>query len=326
MLGKVSYRKATLEDWGDIERVSQGVYEGQDYLPSFYNAWIIEEETERTPRFNFVAELDGNVVGFFSLLFTRDLSTFILSATRVAREVQGRGIRGDICRFAATFARGQQEAPGVPVHQVVSFADAFISEQSLERKLVAEGRLLLTLAAPFFLLDLPSLASWAKNKSFEESQLEVANDLKEVWATPTWRRLVPEGVLHVNWHPFRPRSEEDLNYILNPKTRTMVKGPDSFSILTKALRVPAGHRVGLDIFTTDLPTFLHHLEYQLYLFSSNLPDDDVPCRLFVFTPTAWIEEVLGHMGMELALGESSLVQMGGYGRKYPTTYFCTKQH
>ena len=28
---------------------------------------------------------------------------------------------------------------------------------------------------------------------------------------------------------------------------------------------------------------------QLYLFSSNLPDDDVPCRLFVFTPTAWIE-------------------------------------
>ena len=43
-----------------------------------------------------------------------------------------------------------------------------------------QGRLLLTLAAPFFLLDLPSLASWAKNKSFEESQLEVANDLKEV--------------------------------------------------------------------------------------------------------------------------------------------------
>ena len=28
---------------------------------------------------------------------------------------------------------------------------------------------------------------------------------------------------------------------------------------------------------------------QLNLFSCNLPDDDVPCRLFVFTPTAWIE-------------------------------------
>ena len=31
-----------------------------------------------------------------------------------------------------------QEAVGVPVHQVVSFADAFISDKSLERKLVAE--------------------------------------------------------------------------------------------------------------------------------------------------------------------------------------------
>ena len=31
-----------------------------------------------------------------------------------------------------------QEAVGVPVHQIVSFADAFISDKSLERKLVAE--------------------------------------------------------------------------------------------------------------------------------------------------------------------------------------------
>jgi len=326
MLGEVFYRKATLEDWKDIERVSQGVYEGQDYLPSVYNAWIIEEETERIPRFNFVAELDGNIVGFFSLLFTRDRSTFILSAERVAREVQGQGIGGDICRFAAQFAREKKEAVGVPVYQIVSFADAFISDKSLERKLVAEGSLLLTLAAPFFLLNLSSLASWAKKKSVEGSELKVAKDLKEVWNTPNWRRLVPEGVFHVNWDPFRPRSEEDLNYILNPKTRTLVKGADSFSIFTKAQRVPAGLRVGLDIFTTDLTTFIHHLEFQLSLFALNLPDEDVPCRLFIFTPTAWIQEVLSHMEKELGLGASSLVGMGGYGRQYPTAYFCTKQH
>ena len=64
---------------------AQGVYEGNDYLPSVYNEWTVEEETvgiprwsnvhvkpiNLTPRFNFVAELDGNIVGFFSLLFTR---------------------------------------------------------------------------------------------------------------------------------------------------------------------------------------------------------------------------------------------------------------
>ena len=29
--------------------------------------------------------------------------------------------------------------------------------------------------------------------------------LSQVWKTPKWRRLVPEGVLHVNWDPFRPQ-------------------------------------------------------------------------------------------------------------------------
>ena len=28
---------------------------------------------------------------------------------------------------------------------------------------------------------------------------------------------------------------------------------------------------------------------QLHLFSHNLPEEDVPCRLFIFTPTAWIQ-------------------------------------
>ena len=28
---------------------------------------------------------------------------------------------------------------------------------------------------------------------------------------------------------------------------------------------------------------------QLHLFSCNLPEEDVPCRLFIFTPTAWIQ-------------------------------------
>ena len=43
-----------------------------------------------------------------------------------------------------------------------------------------QGRLLLTLAAPFFLLDISSLAGWAKNKSLEESELKLAKDLNEV--------------------------------------------------------------------------------------------------------------------------------------------------
>jgi len=85
MLRKITYRRALQDDWDHIARVSQGVYEGQDYLPTVYSSWMVEEETEDPIRFNFVAVLGEAVVGFFSLLFTSDRSAFILSAERVSR-------------------------------------------------------------------------------------------------------------------------------------------------------------------------------------------------------------------------------------------------
>ena len=45
-----------------------------------------------------------------------------------------------------------------------------------------------------------------------------------------------------------------------------MKGADSFSIFAKAQRVPAGLRVGLDIFASDLTTFIQHLEFQAVTF------------------------------------------------------------
>ena len=101
----------------------QGVYEGQDYLPSVYNTWIIEEETQKPFRWLSVqiptwstilsqVQLCGGAEwkcrwfflsalhqvekhpisrrwicnnGWNEVVAFRDRSTFILSATRVAR-------------------------------------------------------------------------------------------------------------------------------------------------------------------------------------------------------------------------------------------------
>ena len=49
-----------------------------------------------------------------------------------------------------------------------------------------KGRLLLTLAAPFFLLNVPDLVKRAKSRSFNSSSLRVAEDLTEVQVAKTY--------------------------------------------------------------------------------------------------------------------------------------------
>ena len=91
-----------------------------DYLPSVYSSWVEEAGEERPTRchttiaqnlhsrFNFVVCLKKRIVGYVSLLFTRDQRKFLMSAERVARELQGRGIGARIVQFVAKFVRDKQ--------------------------------------------------------------------------------------------------------------------------------------------------------------------------------------------------------------------------
>ena len=95
-----------------------------DYLPSVYSSWVEEAQEERPSRyhlttsnnlharFNFVVCLKERIVGYVSLLFTRDRRKFLLSAERVARDLQGRGIGATILQFVAQFVREKQVHTG----------------------------------------------------------------------------------------------------------------------------------------------------------------------------------------------------------------------
>jgi len=317
----LEFRSATLDDWPGVLDISQGVYGGMDYLPSVYSSWVEEAGEERPTRFNFVVCLKKRIVGYVSLLFTRDGRKFLMSAERVARELQGRGIGARIVQFVAKFVRDKQ-APGEATQQLLTFSDAWISEASLERKLAAEGRLLLTLTCPLFSLDLAQLKAWAKLQH-SPAHLQPSTDLSGMMGC-AWESLVPEHLLHVNWDPFSPSCEEELGQILCPRTRTVVRGPTSFSVFDKPVQAPACTRVGLDIFATDLQVFLQHLNYQLVLFSSEAVEGPLPHLLFVFTPVPWVEEILSHIKEEMPFAKKTT--FGNQGRSVNRTFFCTKRH
>jgi GNAT superfamily N-acetyltransferase len=288
----LEFGAARPDDWPGVLAISQGVYAGQDYLPAVYSQWVEEAAaTPRPNRFSFVVRQADRIIGYFSMLFTRDHQQFMLSAERVAEDLQGRGIGRRIEEFAGRFAQGSQVQPGGVSHQFVAIGDQSIPDASLARKLAANGEVLLFLSVPLFLVAPVLLQRWAAGAGPVPGQLNGASDLGILLGSADWDALVPGNVLHVNWDPFSPSCQEDLDYILkpglqNPNKRTFVKGPDSFSILTKPYPVPAGSRVAIDIFAPSLAIFLHHLDLQLQLLAGALPGAASPCRLFLFTPPA----------------------------------------
>jgi hypothetical protein len=317
------------DDWPDVLAISRGVYAGLDYLPAVYTQWVEEAAATnpRPDRFSFVVRQAGSIVGYFSILFTRDRRRFMLSAERVAEELQGRGIGRRIEEFVGRFARGLQVQPGDVPHQLVAIGNVVISDASLARKLVAEGEVLLSLSAPLFLVDAALLQRWAARARPVVGQLGVSTDLGIPLGSTDWDTLVPGNVLHVNWDPFSPSCQEDLDYVINPKNSnnsTCVKGPDSFSILTKPFPVPSGSRAGIDIFAPSLATFLHHLDFQLQLLAGALPGASSPCRLFLFTPPAWLKPVLSHLERSVGQGLDLITNFGSQGREVNTVFFCSK--
>ena len=133
-LSELKIIKASLANEEDVMKASEDVYAGLDYLPSLYKTWIEEGDREDPRRFNFVVLLDSEVGGFFSLLFSHDKSKFLSSAQRVAKNHRSKGIGKKINEFTANFAKSVNK----DVEQLISFADAWLGGDSLEKKIKNE--------------------------------------------------------------------------------------------------------------------------------------------------------------------------------------------
>ena len=140
--------------------------------------------------------------------------------------------------------------------------------------------------------------------------------------TSPWSSLLPNSFLHVNWDPYCPSTKEDVDYILD-KTPTIVKGVDSFSVFSNPVDIPAGKRIGLDIFANSVDTFLDHVKFQLKNFSKNMDPEEV-YKLFIFTPIAWTEALLDLLEKTMKIPTENFLSLGSVDRKYPSMYICKK--
>ncbi|KAG9468351.1 hypothetical protein GDO78_022885 [Eleutherodactylus coqui] len=91
---KVDFVPATAEDYEEVMSISGGIYNGVDYLPFRYHAWLKDPQ-----RRMFLAKCEGKVVGFESFILVDDGTTAVVEGLRVAPWMRGRGLAGMIQKF-----------------------------------------------------------------------------------------------------------------------------------------------------------------------------------------------------------------------------------
>ncbi|XP_048884681.1 N-acetyltransferase 16, like isoform X6 [Brienomyrus brachyistius] len=98
--GGLTFWLASPGDYDDVMAISDGIYEGNDYLPHRYHSWMTEPH-----RLVILAKRDGKLVALESGLIVDGGSTVVVEGLRVCPSERGRGLAGVIIRFADQYIR-----------------------------------------------------------------------------------------------------------------------------------------------------------------------------------------------------------------------------
>ena len=129
-------RDAREEDFEDVMNLSVGVYNGLDYLPAIYHTYIREASVDQPRRLNYVAYLEEEMVGFFSIIFNFDFSNYLVSALRVSSRHRKLGIGMSLLAYYEKC--GPRVKPGMT--QMTTFANFVMSDHLLARVLQSQVR------------------------------------------------------------------------------------------------------------------------------------------------------------------------------------------
>jgi ribosomal protein S18 acetylase RimI-like enzyme len=86
MNDKISLRFAKEDDFKDVLEISEGVYDGRDYLPHEFHCLL-----KTTNKLVFLAEVQGKVIGLQVVDIVDDGHTFVIKALRIHKDFRGRG-------------------------------------------------------------------------------------------------------------------------------------------------------------------------------------------------------------------------------------------
>lgn len=245
-------REATVEDHDDILAITadEDLYGGLDYLPHVLLSWLQEGSCQTSNRRNLVFTLFGHIIGFRSLYFQNGGKVCARFGFRVTKFYRGQGFGKQMTILVRRYLH--EKFPQVQFTLSVIPDNDMTDEQVnspkqgslVSVKSVLNYKICKEKSSPPLVLESPC---------FPITKTEFADLLRDNDAT---QHLLDNNLVHMNWVPVIPETEDDIEFATRKKQVVLVNGafqtPSSLSVLTLPFSVPKGNRrTAIDIFTND---------------------------------------------------------------------------
>lgn len=254
----LAFRLAQSSDFHEILKISEGIYEGNDYLPKRYHTWMGMEN------WNVMLAFSGDkLVSLVAFVIVDEGRTYVTRAARTLPEFQGQGIYKALSNAVTEFIRIR--FPNISRHRLVTYG-----EHSAYRSFKSLG-FQMNLAC---FVKKASLRPQKAPSSSLNSTAEVTSCTQDylcdvVFAPTVARKLFPRNLINMESTLIEPlrsnihylAQEYGDIYVAVEKSHTEGVPPRSVSFGVLSPRVAFTHWT-VNIYTDDPALFEAHLLYQ----------------------------------------------------------------
>jgi len=213
--GRLTFRLAQSGDFDAVVKLSEGIYDGIDYLPSQFHKWL-----QRDNLAVLLAYSGDKLVGLQACFVVDEGRTFIRRAERILAELRGQGLVRQQREYARKYVR--EHYPSVQRERFTTPSD-FASSLDLT-KLLENDILSYHVQKEFY-----DLAEISKTNSAEIKICSREYFADVILSSPLRAQLFPDNVIVVNWCPFEP-TRSNIDHMLQESHEIFVeKCPDHVS-------------------------------------------------------------------------------------------------
>ena len=253
---RLTFRLAQSGDFDAVVELSEGIYDGHDYLPFKFHKWLQRDNLKV-----LLAYSGDKLVGLQACFVVDDGRTFIRRAERILAVLRGQGLARQLREFARKYV--SKHYPSVQRERFTTLLDIVSSAGHT-------NRLLKTDILPYHV----------QNKNYGEAEISKTNSAKIVLCSRTYFSevvlcgsvkglLFPDNIIVVNWCLFEP-IRSNIDFILQESNGVFVEkcadhvSPKSISFGTFSPCVSFAEWLAA-VYTKDPVLFEAHLLHQLKL-------------------------------------------------------------